>query len=113
MDEIIKKYLYDIKISIESIESYIGFEKTFTVYQSNKMMRRSVERELEIIAEAINKIDKFDPLIVIGGKRQIIGFRNRIVHNYDNIDDTIVWGIIIKYLPILKNEVTSLLSDNE
>ena len=109
MDEMIKKYLFDVKTSVESIEMYLGEEKNFTFYQSNKMLRRSVERELEIIGEAINRIDKIDPQMVIGAKRQIIGFRNRVIHNYDNIDDTIVWGIIIKYLPALKNEVTVLL----
>jgi len=108
MDEMIKKYLFDIKISLDSIESYFGTEKNFNIYQSNKMLRRSVERELEIIGEAINRIDRIDPAFTIEGKRQIVGFRNRVIHNYDNIDNSIVWGIIIKYLPMLKDEINKL-----
>jgi uncharacterized protein with HEPN domain len=109
MDEKIKKYLYDIHESINSIENYLGESRNFIVYKSNKMLRRSVERELEIIGEAINRIDKIDASLVIGGKRQITGFRNRIIHNYDNIDNEIVWGIIVKHLPLLKEEITRLL----
>lgn len=109
MDNLIKKYLYDIKESIESIENYIGNNKTFEIYKSNKMLRRSVERELEIIGEAVNKISKIDPSFSISGKKQIIGLRNRVIHNYDNVDNEIVWGIIIKYLPLLKDETITLL----
>jgi uncharacterized protein with HEPN domain len=109
MDDIVKKYLYDINESINSIDSYLGKDKSFDVYISNKMLRRSVERELEIIGEAINRIDKVDPSLVINGKKQIIGLRNRVIHNYDTIDNEIVWGIIIKYLPLLKIEINSLL----
>jgi uncharacterized protein with HEPN domain len=109
MDDTVKKYLYDISESIKSIDSYLGKEKSFDIYMSNKMLRRSIERELEIIGEAINKIDKVDSSVAISGKKQIVGLRNRVIHNYDNIDNEIVWGIIIKYLPQLKIEVEDLL----
>ncbi len=74
------------------------------------MLRRAVEREYEIIGEALTRIIKIAPEIRISSKRQIIGMRNRVIHGYDKIDDEIVWGITIKHLPVLKIEINSLLN---
>ena len=73
------------------------------------MLRRAIERELEIIGEAINRIDQLDPTIEISAKRQIIGMRNRVIHGYDRIDDEIVWGTIVRHLPVLKIEIEKLM----
>ena len=105
----IKKYLFDISESIDSIEKYLGDKRDFSVYLANKMLRRAVEREFEIIGEAMNRIERLDPKIKISSKKQIINMRNRVIHGYDKIDDEIVWGIIMRYLPGLKNEIISLL----
>lgn len=105
----IKKYLFDISESIDSIEKYLGDKRDFNLYLSNKMLRRAVEREFEIIGEAMNRIEKLDPKIKISSQKQIINMRNRVIHGYDKIDDKIVWGTIIKYLPILKSEISNLL----
>ena len=109
MNQEIKKYLFDILESINSIENYLGEKRDFFVYNSNKMLRRAVERELEIIGEALNYIDKIDKNIEITSKRQIINTRNRVIHSYDRIDNEIIWGILIKYLPILRNEAQRLI----
>ena len=61
----IKKFLFDIHESIESIESYLGYKLDFKVYMANKMMRRAIEREFEIIGEAMNRIDKLDSTLKI------------------------------------------------
>ena len=105
----IKKYLFDIKESIDSIENYLGDKRDFRIYSENKMLRRAVERELEIIAEAINRIDKLDQTIEISSKKQIVGMRNRVIHGYDNIDNEIIWGTIIRHIPALKKEVEELM----
>ena len=105
----IKKYLFDINESIDSIEKYLGKERDFKRYLSNKMMRRAVEREFEIIGEAMSKIEKIDSKVQISSKKQIINMRNRVIHGYDKIDDEIIWGTIVKHLPKLKNEVNKLL----
>jgi uncharacterized protein with HEPN domain len=105
----IKKFLYDIKESIESIENYLGEKRDFNIYISDKMLRRAVEREFEIIGEAMNRIEKIDSTIDISGKKQIINMRNRVIHGYDKIDNEIIWGIIIRLLPNLKQEIESLL----
>jgi uncharacterized protein with HEPN domain len=109
MDNEIQKFLYDIQVSIDSIEKYLGAKRNFKEYQANKMLRRAVEREFEIIGEALNRVEKIDSCINISGKKQIIGMRNRVIHGYDKIDDEIVWGIIVKYLPVLKAEISKLI----
>ncbi|NLF42772.1 MAG: DUF86 domain-containing protein [Bacteroidales bacterium] len=105
----IKKFLYDIRESIDSIENYLGDKRDFKSYMSEKMLRRAVEREFEIIGEAMNKIEKIDPTIEISNKRQIISMRNRVIHGYDTIDNEIIWGTIVRHLPILKIEINNLL----
>jgi uncharacterized protein with HEPN domain len=80
-----------------------------SIYLKNKMLRRAIEREFEIIGEAMNRIDKLDSSIKISAKVQIIGMRNRVIHSYDKVDDEIVWGTIIRHLPVLKAEVEILL----
>jgi len=109
MDNEIKKYLYDIKESIESIENYLGKKRVFSVYMADKMLRRAIEREFEIIGEAMKRIDKIEPQIKISSKRQIISMRNRVIHGYDKIDNEIIWGTIVRHLPNLKKEVNKLM----
>lgn len=110
MEDRIKKFLLDISESIDSIENYLGDKRDFNIYMSNKMLRRAVEREFEIIGEAMNRIDNLDSTIEISSKKQIISMRNRVIHGYDKIDDEIVWGTIVRHLPILKREISELRS---
>ena len=105
----IKKYLFDINEAILSIESYLGEKRDFNMYLENKMLRRAIEREFEIIGEALNKLDKITADIPISAKSQIISMRNRVIHGYDKIDDGIIWGTIVRHLPILKQEISRLL----
>ncbi len=109
MDDFVLKCLYDIQESINSIEGYLGEKRSFEVYSNNKILRRAIERELEIIGEAINRIQKVQK-IEIQFYKQIISLRNQIIHSYDNIDDIIMWAIITKHLPILKIEITNLIN---
>jgi uncharacterized protein with HEPN domain len=109
MNNEIKKYLYDIQESIDSIQKYLGDKHDFKVYMADKMLRRAVEREFEIIGEALNRIDKLDSTFIISSKRQIISMRNRVIHGYDKIDNEIIWGTIVRHLPTLKIEIDNLL----
>ena len=109
MDNEIKKFLFDINESVDSIENYLGEKRDFNIYKNNKMLRRAVEREFEIIGEAMNRIDKIDSNINISSKKQIISMRNRVIHGYDKIDDEIIWGTIARHLPNLKKEIEDLL----
>jgi len=108
MTDKVRKYLFDILESAESIEKYIE-NIDFFQYQKNKMIRRAVEREFEIIGEATKALLKLDEKIKLSSEKRIIGMRNRAIHGYDKIDDGIVWGTIKNHLPVLKNEVKKLL----
>lgn len=107
----VKKYLYDIKQSIDSINEYLGENRNFFRYQENKQLRRAVERELEIIGEAVNKALAIQPQLSdsIQDARRIVDLRNYVIHGYDKIDDIIIWGVISKNLPLLKNQIEQLL----
>lgn len=72
-----KKLLLDILTSIESIELYLGKNRNFQVYLKKKIIQRAVERELEIIGEATNRILKLDPNFPISDARRIVNLRNR------------------------------------
>jgi uncharacterized protein with HEPN domain len=76
---------------------------------ANKMLRRAVEREFEIIGEVMSRIEKLDSTIEISSKRQIISMRNRVIHGYDKTDNDIIWGTIVRHLPTLKLDIDNLL----
>lgn len=112
MDKHIKTWLYDILQSIHEIESYFDYDQySYNDYVADTKTKRAVERDLEIIGEAINRILKLNDSIEISNARNIIGTRNRIIHGYDTISDQLIWSIVQKDLPILKNEVESLLDE--
>ncbi len=116
MDERILKWLYDVRFCIEEIESFfVGEEKNFQLYQQNIMRKRAVERNLEIIGEAINRIitrDKTYTLKVENAK-SIIGLRNHVIHAYDSVSDENIWSILLNHLPKLKTDVDALIEDFE
>jgi len=107
----IKKYLFDIKVSIDSIFEYLGDTHDFFQYQNNKLLRRGIEREIEIIGEATNRILKLDENIQIENARKIVDTRNWVIHGYDKVDDVVIWGIISNHLPNLKIEIERLLNE--
>ena len=104
-----KKYLFDILFSIEAIEGFL-LNVDFLDYQNDLKTKSAVERQLSIIGEAVNKLIKEDSDIRLQNAREIVNFRNRIIHSYDTIDDSIVWAIKTNHLPILKREIKKMLS---
>ena len=110
MDRTIKKYLFDITTAISSIEEYIGSSKIFANYEKNRQLQQAVERNLEIIGEATKRILEINPNINISNSRKIVGARNRIIHGYDDIDNTEIWSIVINSLPVLKKEIDALIA---
>jgi uncharacterized protein with HEPN domain len=113
MKDEIKKYLFDIKEAAGSIFEYLGEKRNFLEYSKNKMLRRAVEREFEIIGEAMSNILKLDPDFYIQDARRIIDLRNFVIHGYDKVDDVIIWGIISRDLPELKEDVEDILAFEE
>ena len=114
MKEKVLKSLYDIKIAINEIESFLPQDNmNFYDYQSNQILKRAIERNLEIIGEAISRIFKEEPSFPIEEGKRIIGLRNQIIHGYDSISDENIWSIIITHLPVLKTKVEGLIQVNE
>lgn len=107
-----KKLLLDVIESINSIDEHLESERILDKYLSSKTKRRAVEREIEIIGEAINKLLKINPEIPISYARIIVDLRNRVIHSYDAVDDILIWKIIIKDLPLLLEEVKKLIHEN-
>ncbi|MFL9830490.1 DUF86 domain-containing protein [Flavobacterium sp. ST-87] len=116
MDERILKWLYDIKLCIDEIDSFFQEEqKDFFKYKKNLMLKRAIERNLEIIGEAVNRIITRDNLFTekISNAKAIIGLRNQVIHAYDNISDENIWSILTNHLPKLKGEVDALIKQGE
>jgi len=103
-----KKYLSDILNAIDLIEKFVVDTSDFNQYQKDLKTQSAVERQLVIIGEALNHLKKNEPNLIIENDKQIVGFRNRLVHAYDSIDNSIVWTIIQKYLIKLKIEIVEL-----
>lgn len=110
MDNEIKAWLFDINSAIEEIDSFFPKgQKKFIDYTQDQKTKRAVERNLEIIGEAVKRLIDRDENIALSSSRKIIDTRNRIAHGYDTISDDLIWGIIINHLPKLKSEVDRLL----
>ena len=88
----------------------MGETKDFNIYKSTKLLRRGVERELEIIGEATNRILRIDSTSDISNSRRIVDLRNWVIHGYAKVDDVIIWGIISRDLPLLKEQIEKLLN---
>lgn len=112
MDIEVRSWLFDILNAINEIDSFfVNNSLDFTYYQNDLKTRRAVERNLEIIGEAVNRIVQKNDNISLRDSRKIIDTRNRIIHAYDNVSDDIIWSIIITHLPILKLEVENYLGE--
>jgi uncharacterized protein with HEPN domain len=102
------KYILDIESIIEEIDSVKMLYDTYEKFENEFLAKRAIERHLEIIGEAVNNIRKIDNDIEISGVKQIVNLRNLIIHSYDSVDTGILWGIIQKDIPILKDELKKL-----
>jgi uncharacterized protein with HEPN domain len=111
MDIKIKVWLLDIQNSIDEIFDFLGENRDFLAYRKDVKTKKAVERNLEIIGEAVNRILKKDESFPLKDAKHIIGTRNRIIHSYDNISDEVIWTIIVRELPLLKTQIDQLLKD--
>jgi uncharacterized protein with HEPN domain len=110
MTEKSKKYLSDVLMAIDLINQFTIDTTDFTIYDKDRKTQSAVERQLVIIGEALNKLKQNNPEIKLENDKQIIGFRNRLVHAYDSIDNSIVWAIINRHLENLRKEIELLLN---
>lgn len=108
-----QKYLFDIRQAVERIARFCE-AKTFDDYQGDELLRSAVERQFEIMGEALSQLAQhhLDVAGRIDDYRKIIAFRNILIHAYATVDDRIVWGVVEGNLPALKASLTELLPDS-
>lgn len=112
MDNEIKAWLYDIQNAIMEIEGFfVDRPMDFLNYRSDLRTKRAVERNIEIIGEAMSRILKKDEKITISNSRKLVDVRNRIIHGYDSVSDDVIWGIVVKHIPLLQIEIRRLLNE--
>ena len=113
MNDKTRKLLFDVLDSARSIRGWRA-GRSFTDYEADRQFRRAAEREFEIIGEALNRLSHDDPETAdeIKELRRIVGFRNRIIHGYDAVDNATVWGIIESHLPMLQAQIEALLGES-
>ncbi len=110
MDNEIKTWLYDILQSVNEIDSYYADKpRIYEEFLIDIKTKRAIERDLEIIGEAVNRILKKDHSFKINNAKQIVATRNRIIHGYDTVSDDLIWSIVINHIPKLKVEISDLL----
>jgi uncharacterized protein with HEPN domain len=106
----VKKYLYDMQQACLSLADFLR-GRSLEDYLQSELLRAAVERKLMIIGEALTQALRIEPVLEtqIPDARQIINFRNILVHGYYAIEHETVWGILKKDLPLLTEKIETLL----
>lgn len=107
------KYLIDVQIFIDELIEIVGTDKRYEHFNNNLIYRRAVERQFELIGEAVKNFKTTNKEIEITYSREIIGLRNRIAHAYDSVDYATLWSIVINHIPKLKIEIELLVKKYE
>lgn len=109
----VKKYLYDVRQAALLVEEFIA-GKTISSFETDTMLRSAVERQFEIMGEAMTQLARLDVAVAerISDYRRIIAFRNILIHGYAQVDYRIVWGIAETKLRELNREVSALLEED-
>lgn len=103
------KYILDIESVIQEIELIKAkTENDFNLFLGDIIFQRAIERDLEIVGEAVKKILALNPEIQITSAKNIIGLRNIIAHAYDAVEPEMLWAIIQKNIPVLAKELESM-----
>ena len=108
MQDEIKVWLEDIEKAINEINEFLPKPRNFLEFEKDLKTKRAVERNIEIIGEAMNRILSIEPNIEISGSRKIVDTRNRIIHGYDSVSDDVIWLIVNRYLPVLQKEIIEI-----
>ena len=106
----IASWLADIKQAIDEINEFLPDKKDFFEFQKDIKTKRAIERNIEIIGEAVQRILKVDPSFPITNARKNVDTRNRISHGYDRVSEDIIWAIVIREIPNLDIEISRLLN---
>lgn len=113
MDESVTKFLEDILQAISEIEMAENrFGRQYEIFENDVVFRKFVERNIEIIGEAMNRILKIEPQINVASARKIVDTRNYVIHAYDSLKPDILWAIVINHIPRLKADILRIINDN-
>jgi uncharacterized protein with HEPN domain len=109
-----KKLLEDIRQASERILEFTE-NKALSDYTADALLRSGVERQFEIIGEALNRLAKAEPDLAdqISHCKRVISFRNILIHGYDIVEDPIVWDVTVNDLPALHEQVRVLLGKED
>lgn len=108
MKDEIKVWLEDIEKAIAEINEFLPEPRDFFAFEKDVKTKRAVERNIEIIGEAMSRILGKEPNVEISGSRKIVDTRNRIIHGYDSVSVDVIWLIVNRYLPALQEEINQL-----
>lgn len=105
-----RKYLWDALQAAERIVRFTS-EATYDAYRDNEVLRSAVERQFEILGEALGQLSRRDRETAarIPDLNRIVAFRNVLAHGYDTVDDEVVWGLLESRLPELRATLQRLL----
>lgn len=108
-----KKYLYDMKKACDLLSQFTN-GVTFEKYDKDVLLQSAVERQFEILGEALNYLLRVAPELEeqISECGKIIGFRNMLIHGYAKVSNAVVWSILETKFPVVKEEVENLLRDD-
>lgn len=103
-------FLQDILDAVSDVELFFkDYPMRYDVFEKDYLRRSAVERKVEIMGEAINRIKKADPGIEIPNARAVVDTRNRIIHAYDNVQPEFLWSLVLRHIPQLKKDVERIL----
>ena len=107
-------HLVDVLDSVQLIEGYLE-GLTVDGFLANPMTIDAVQHRFVLTQEALSRVERDSPELFarIGDTHQIRGFRNRLVHEYEEIDPATVFRIAESSLPILRDEVQQLVGEIE
>ena len=107
-----QKYLHDIQNAAGLLRGFTN-GKTLADYQGDAMLRSAVERQFEVIGEAMARLARADEPLAgrISQYQRIIAFRNVLIHGYADVDDRLVWNVVETSLPNLAQEINAILND--
>jgi uncharacterized protein with HEPN domain len=113
MKPTLKKRLLDALEACRAIQGFVA-GRTFDEYERSLMLRSAVERQFEIVGEALNhaEIEQPDLSALIPDLRRIVGLRNRIIHGYDSVDDQLLWQTVQVHVPLLAQRLEQLLASD-
>ena len=100
----VEKLLLDVVLACEETTGFCH-NKTFADFKADRLLQLAIERQFEIMGEALywlEKIDESNLALRIPEYLKIIGLRNIIAHGYNIVDDSALWDFVVNKVPNLK-----------